>query len=80
MSSVPRSPRLIKGALVGANAPNPVASVVVFQYNSDTMTRRLEARAASVDGDRGEVRRLIGSPKWMLSPSRGHHQGTGGTE
>ena len=46
MTGLSSSPRLIKGALVGVDLLNPLASVVVFQYNPDTMTRRLEARAA----------------------------------
>ena len=49
MSTFPNSPRLIKGALVGVDLFNPLASVVVFQYNPDTMTRRLEARERSSD-------------------------------
>ncbi len=69
MSSFPRSPRLIKGALVGMDPMNPLASVVVFQYNPDTMTRRLEARAVSGDGDRGEVQRLTGPPKETITLS-----------
>ena len=64
MTTFPNSPRLIKGALVGVDIFNPLASVVVFQYNPDTMTRRLEARAASGDGDRGEAQRLTGSRTW----------------
>lgn len=63
------SPRLIKGALVGVDAVNPVGTVVVFQYNPDTMTRRLEARAASGDGDRGEAQRLTGPPKETITLS-----------
>jgi hypothetical protein len=35
MSSFPGSPRLIKGAIVGIDPFNPLASVVVFQYNPD---------------------------------------------
>jgi hypothetical protein len=38
MSSFPGSPRLVKGAIVGVDPFNPLASVVVFQYNP-TMTR-----------------------------------------
>jgi hypothetical protein len=30
----------MKGAIVGVDAMNPLASVVVFQYNPDTMTHR----------------------------------------
>ena len=69
MSTFPNSPRLIKGALVGVDLLNPVASVVVFQYNPDTMTRRLEARAATGDGDRGEAQRLSGPPKETITLS-----------
>jgi hypothetical protein len=69
MSSFPGSPRLIKGALVGIDLFNPLASVVVFQYNPDTMTRRLEARAVSAEGDRGEALRLTGPPKETITLS-----------
>ncbi|MBS0150790.1 MAG: hypothetical protein JSR31_07590 [Nitrospira sp.] len=67
MISFPNSPRLMKGALVGVDPMNPLTSVAVFQYSPDTMTRRLEARAAGGDGDRGEGQRLTGPPK---EPSR----------
>lgn len=67
MSTFPNSPRLIKGALVGVDIFNPIASVVVFQYNPETMTRRLEARAATGDGDRGEAQRLTGPPKETIT-------------
>lgn len=33
MTTFPGSPRLIKGALIGIDPFNPLASVVVFQYN-----------------------------------------------
>ena len=69
MTSFPNSPRLIKGALVGADPLNPLATVVVFQYNPDTMTRRLEARAASGDGERSEGQRLSGPPKETITLS-----------
>jgi len=68
MTSFPGSPRLLKGALVGVDPMNPLASVVVFQYNPDTITRRLEARAAQ-DGDRGEAFRLTGPPKETITLS-----------
>ncbi len=60
MSTFPNSPRLLKGALIGVDPFNPLASVVVFQYNPDTMTRRLEPRT-------GERRRRAGRG---LSPGR----------
>jgi hypothetical protein len=69
MSSPPQSPRLLKGALIGVDPLNPLSSVVVFQYNPDTMTRRLEPRAVSAEGDRGEAFRLTGSPKETITLS-----------
>lgn len=69
MTTFPGSPRIIKGALIGIDLFNPLASVVVFQYNTDTMTRRLEARAVNQEGDRGEAMRLTGPPKETLTLS-----------
>jgi hypothetical protein len=63
MSGFPGSPRFLKGAIVGVDPFNPLASVIVFQYNPDTMTRTLEPRAVSSEGDRGEAFRLTGAPK-----------------
>jgi len=68
MSSFPGSPRLIRGAIVGIDAFNPLASIIVFQYNPDTMTRSLAARAAgggqgaAQSGSRTEALRLTGAP------------------
>jgi len=69
MSSFPGSPRLLKGALIGLDPVNPLARVVVFQYNPDTMTRKLEPRAVSAEGDRGEAFRLTGAPKETITLS-----------
>ena len=69
MTTFPGSPRLLKGALVGVDLFNPLASIVVFQYNPDTMTRRLEPRGAGGDGDRGEAFRLAGPPKETITLS-----------
>ena len=67
MSTFPGSPRLIKGALIGVDPMNPLASVVVFQYNPDTMTRRLEPRAVAAEADRSEATRLSGPPKETIT-------------
>lgn len=57
----------MRGALVGLDPANPLASVVVFQYNPDEVTRTLQARAAtgggtSSAGARNEALRLTGAP------------------
>ena len=68
MSSFPGSPRLLKGALIGLDPANPATSVVVFQYNPDTMTRNLTARSSGGgdNADRGEAFRLTGPAKEMI--------------
>lgn len=68
MTDFPGSPRLLKGAIIGTDPTNPLASVIVFQYNPDTMTRRLEARSTGGEGsDRAEAFRLTGPPKETIS-------------
>ena len=70
MPTYPNSPRLIKGALVGFDPANPLASVVVFQYNPDTLTRQVDARSTGGDDrDRSEVFRLTGPPKETITLS-----------
>jgi len=64
MSTFPGSPRVMKGAIVGLDPINPLASVVVFQYNPDTLTRTLTAQTTgSSGGDRSEAMRLKGPPQ-----------------
>jgi len=60
MSSFPRSPRLLKGAIIGLDLVNPLASIIVFQYNPDTLTRKVTAQAAAPNPARGEALRLKG--------------------
>ncbi|MEH0553625.1 hypothetical protein [Streptomyces sp. B21-101] len=63
-----RTPR---GALVGVDPANPLAGLVVFQYNPDEMTRRLVARTPEGDegagGARSEALRLTGAPIETIS-------------
>lgn len=63
MSSFPGSPRLQKGAIIGLDPFNPLASVIVFQYNPDTLTRTLTAQTTGGDAERGEALRLKGPPQ-----------------
>ena len=63
MSTFPGSPRVMKGAIIGMDPFNPLASVVVFQYNPDTVTRSLRARTSGGNADRGEALRLKGPPE-----------------
>lgn len=63
MSSFPGSPRLLKGAIVGLDPFNPLASVIVFQYNPDTVTRTVTAQASGDNPDQSEALRLKGPPQ-----------------
>ena len=63
MTTFPGSPRLLKGAIVGIDPLNPLASVIVFQYNPETLTRTLTPQMAGGTGsDRSEALRLKGAP------------------
>jgi hypothetical protein len=63
MTTFPGSPRLLRGAIVGLDIFNPTASVIVFQYNPDTLTRTLRARSSGGEGARSEALRLTGAPE-----------------
>jgi len=62
MTTFPGSPRLLKGALVTLALPNPIPTVIPFQYNPETLSRSLEIQAGGGEGDRSEVLRLKGAP------------------
>jgi hypothetical protein len=58
------SPKLTKGALIGLDVLKPLASVVVFQYNPEKVTRTLRAKTGSGEGGaEGEALRLSGPPE-----------------
>jgi hypothetical protein len=67
MTSFPGSPRLLKGAIVAIPAGVPVPSVTVFQYNPDTLTRRVQANAAGNESAPGEALRLKGPPQETIN-------------
>lgn len=57
MTSFPRSPRLLKGALVAYDLPDTTPKVIVFQYNPETLSRSLQAQTSgSEQGHAGPVR------------------------
>jgi len=63
MSTFPGSPKTQKGAIVGLDPFNPLASVIIFQYNPDTLTRTLTAQTVGGDAAQGEALRLKGPPQ-----------------
>ena len=62
MSSFPGSPKLVKGAIVGIDPFNPLASVIIFQYNPESMTRTLSPQGAGSGAYSEEALRLKGPP------------------
>jgi hypothetical protein len=67
MTGFSGSPRVLKGAIVGIDPFNPLASVVVFQYNPETLARTVRARTAGEGAERGEVLRLAGPPEETIT-------------
>lgn len=69
MSTFPGSPRVQKGAIVGMDPLNPLASVILFQYNPDTLTRTLRAHTqqGGGGGNRSEPMRLNGAPEETIT-------------
>ncbi|HUP43074.1 MAG TPA: hypothetical protein VM599_07685 [Thermoanaerobaculia bacterium] len=68
MTTFPRSPKVLRGAIVAIDVFNPVASVIVFQYNPESMTRSLQARMSGAEeGERAEAFRLEGPPQETIA-------------
>lgn len=66
MTTFPGSPKTQKGAIIGLDPFNPLASVVVFQYNPDTLTRTLTAQTTGGTNP-GEALRLKGPPQETMT-------------
>ncbi len=69
MTTFPRSPKLTKGAIVALDPLNPVASVIIFQYNPKQLSRQLQARTAGPEGAPNEALRLAGPPTETITIS-----------
>lgn len=69
MTTFPGSPCLHKGAIIELNLDKPLASIIVFQYNPDSMTRTLEPQTMGREASRGvsEALRLSGPPQESIS-------------
>ena len=63
MIASPLAPRLLKGALVSVDLASPIPTVIIFQYNPETLTRQLKARGMQGEGAKGDAMRLNGAPE-----------------
>jgi contractile injection system tube protein len=64
MSDYPNSPHINKGAIISIDLLMPIPTVVLFQYNPDTLTRSLQVQntGAGGEGNKSEPFRLSGAP------------------
>lgn len=70
MTTFPGSPKLTKGAIVGLDPLNPLASVIIFQYNPKSLSRSLAAQTSGEGGSPSEVLRLEGPPTETITISK----------
>lgn len=66
MTGFSRSPRVHKGAIIGLDKFNPLASLVVFQYNPEELQRTLTAQTSGQEADQHEAFRLKAPPKEQI--------------
>src|SRR3569623_662510 len=69
MNVFPRSPKILKGAIVGIDIFNPLASVVVFQYNPEQLRRSIAPLYSDSATSRIEATRLGGPPREPITAS-----------
>src|SRR6266852_2812782 len=67
MTTFPGSPHVQKGAIIGLDPFNPLASVIIFQYNPDTLTSTLTAQTTGGTPNSGEALRLKGPPEETIT-------------
>lgn len=61
------SPKLQKGSIIAVDQSTQQRTEIPFQYNPETLTRRLTAQTASSNYDRSEAFRIKGPPEESIS-------------
>jgi hypothetical protein len=67
MTTFPGAPKVLKGAIIGVDLFNPLASVAIFQYNPEQLSRSVTPSYSEAGGGRAEPLRLSGPPKETIS-------------
>ncbi len=67
MTSFPNSPKVARGAIVGIDVMNPLASIIVFQYNPETMRRTLAPQYVQAREGEMSAPRLEGPPRESIT-------------
>ena len=70
MSGFSRSPKFAKGALISYDPFSFIPQVIIFQYNPETLSRKIQAqRTQNQGGSSVEVQRIKGPPKETIDLS-----------
>jgi len=69
MTSFPNSPKLTRGAIVSVDRMNPLASIIIFQYNPETMKRTLTPQRMETPQNHRDEQRLTGPPREAITMS-----------
>lgn len=67
MTTFPGSPKLQRGSLIAIDQSTGQRTEIQFQYNPDTLTRRLAPQTVSGSHDRNEALRFKGPPQETIS-------------
>jgi hypothetical protein len=67
VTTFPGAPKVLKGAIIGVDLFNPLASVAIFQYNPEQLSRSVTPSYSEAGGGRAEPLRLSGPPKETIS-------------
>ena len=67
MTSFPQSPKLQRGSLIAIDQSSGNRTEIQFQYNPDTLTRRLTPQIVTNNFDKKEALRLKGPPQETIS-------------
>ncbi|MFW5641558.1 MAG: hypothetical protein ACOCY0_02215 [Roseicyclus sp.] len=62
-TNFPRTPKLLRGAIVGVDLFNPISSVAIFQYNPEQLSRSVAPQYSEAGEGRAEPLRLAGPPR-----------------
>jgi hypothetical protein len=67
MSRLRNSPRLHRGAIIAMDSTLPMPTVIAFQYNPESMSRRLRPHSAGENSSKTEVQRVDRPPTEEIS-------------
>lgn len=67
MSRLSNSPRVHRGAIIAIDPTVPIPTVIAFQYNPESMTRKLTPHTSGESGSKSEIQRIDRPPTETIS-------------